>query len=448
MVDKLLKNTFLEMNKLVDTHLPIFSFFTTREHLAYFINLYEKTIVWDEHIVYICCSWWSDSMFLTYLLIWYRHIVKWLPLSITKILHIHHWSSLSDDRLEDVVVQNFGEIFSIEVLHIPKQNHTETSLRRTRWNFYKDCILKNSSLQNVYLCLWHNLDDRIENSFLHFDRGTQRQWIVNMQTVQKKYIFDRTDMYIYTCFRPLLSFPKKTIRWWCGISSIPYVEDTHNHDLTQKRIQYRYCIQELPTKTQQQFYDERIYVYELLEEESSNQEHYFKKLWHPVWRKIDGLYSVPSPSNEQQLVELLTKIGLFVNMSTIRLQEMMKRFHKKQGAWYIGWWRFLFAYWSLFIAKQPHRYVFREQQRKESVLIEQVGISYSIGWYEWYIQHEELLWATLTFPQQGDYVWSLPYMQWAAKQHIPFFRRRSLPIMKKNNIITEVLPYYSSLWNK
>jgi hypothetical protein len=45
---------------------------------------------------------------------------------------------------------------------------------------------------------------------------------------------------------------------------------------------------------------------------------------------------VLSPSNENELVELLVKIGLFVNMSTIRLQEMMKWFSKKQGAWYIN----------------------------------------------------------------------------------------------------------------
>jgi hypothetical protein len=139
---------------------------------------------------------------------------------------------------------------------------------------------------------------------------------------------------------------------------------------------------------------------------------------------------------------------LFVNMSTIRLQEMMKWFSKKQGAWYINWWRFLFGYWSLFIAKQPHRYVFRDHSPQDSLLIEHIGVSYEIGWYEWYIQDQELVWATLTFPKQGDYIWSTTYMQWAAKQHIPFFRRRSLPIIKKNNIIKKVLPHYSLLWNK
>ena len=448
MVDKVQKKTVLEINKLVDMDLPIFSFFSTREYISYFVDLYEKTLSKDKSIVYICCSWWSDSMFLTYLLVWYRHIVKWLPLSITKILHINHWSSLSDDKLEAVVMENFGDIFSIEVLYINKEKQTETILRKKRWKFYKDCLLKNNSLQDVYLCLWHNLDDRIENSFLHFDRGTHRQWIVNMQIVQKKYLFDKKKVHIYTCFRPLLSFPKKTIRWWCDTSSIPYVEDTHNHDLTQKRIQYRYAIQELSVKTKQNFYEERLYVYNLLEEKKINGEGYFKKLWYPVRRKIDGLYSVLAPSNQDELVELLVKIGLFVNMSTLRLGEMMKRFHKKQGSWYIKGWRFLFANWCLYIAKQPNKYVFREYTNNNSILIERLNFFYRIDGFEWYIQDQELVWATLTFPQKGDCVWSKAYMDWAARHRIPFFRRRSLPIIKKNNIIEEVLPHYSLLWNK
>lgn len=442
MVDKLLKNTKRSYKEELKPFQHIFSAFESREKIPYFIKLFKQTGVEDK-IIYIGCSWWPDSMFLTFLLIWYRHIVKWQDLSITRIIHINHNTSASDLFLQDIVVKNFWRIFDIYGVCFEKAAFTETKLRKKRWDFYKQCMQKSEYGQYVYLCLWHNLTDRIENSFLHFDRGTHIWWIVNMQHLQKKNLFVHEEMKTYTCFRPLLSFPKETITSWCDLFWVPYGNDSHNKDTTQKRIQYRNKIQSLPTTKQQQLYNEWIYVYTTLEKDISKQTT-LTKIFFPSFWDIQWLYKADFPVTEHELVSLLSTIDQFTNMSKIRLQEMMKWFRKKEWSLYINWWWFLSAHGELFLAKQKQQSKFREKKYdREEQLTENIDI-YTIAWYERKIHDSSFHGTILTFPAWWDMVWSKTYMKRAARQHIPFFRRRSLPILKKNNRIVAVLP--SSLW--
>lgn len=442
MVDKLITKNKQSLECFSDQQKHIFSSFFDREHTSYFLKLFDKIFTENTKLI-LCCSWWPDSMFLTYLLLRYRHIVKWLPMSITNILHINHATSPSDDLLEALVVKNFWWLFPFDQIKFPQNTSTETVLRKKRRACYLACLKQYTSLQPVYLCLWHNLDDRIENSFLHFDRGTHTQWIINMQVVQKKYYFQSTHMNTYICFRPLLGFPKEQIKQRCDQLSIPYAEDAHNNDTKQKRIQYRKRIQLLPRAHKNQLYEERKWVYQQLEKNLCKEPE-LKKIVYPSFRDIQGLYSTQSPNNEQELANLLSMLGIYVNMSSIRLKEMMHWFLKKKWSRYISWWWFLFASWTLYLARQEKKSLFREKTHHETQLIEKENHTYLFCWYERDIQKKEAVWNCLAFPLGGDKKWSIPYMQRAAKQHIPFFRRRSLPIMKKNNTIVAVLP--PSLW--
>jgi len=399
--------------------------------------------------MYICCSWWPDSMFLTFLLLWYRHIVKWQDLSITNILHINHNTSQSDDLMQDLVYSLFWWVVTIKHLFLEKKEFTETELRKKRQDFYKFSLQENNSLQDVYLCLWHNLDDRIENSFLHFDRWTHIQGIVNMSMKQKKCLYENWGEFMYTCLRPLLWFKKKDISWWCDLLSIPYVIDSHNLDETQKRIQYRRKIEIISPSVQKIFYEERKYVYNKLGKGHESKVS-LNKLVYPSFWKIGSLYVTTLPKSRTELVDLLVRIWIYFNMSSARLYEIMKWFLKREWSMYISWWWFLFWYGELFLAQQEIKSTFRENMSLPSpVLLSENKERYEIDVYTWNVSPNQQKcngWSVVTFPQEGDKWWSKSFTKRAATQQIPFFRRRSLPIIKKNNKITDVLPLQNRPW--
>lgn len=445
MVGKLKNNNTLPIRDLSSFE-DIFLSFQKREDKKYFVDLFD-THLNKKSLLYICCSWWPDSMFLAFLLIRYRHIVKWLPLSITKFIHINHNTSLSDELLEKVVIKNFVWLFDIKKICFEKWGYTESVLRKKRWVFYKECIQETPLWQDVYLCLWHNLTDRIENSFLHFDRGTQIPWIVNMQLVQKKTLFYWKSIKTYTCFRPLLTFPKKSITSLCDRFGIGYENDVHNNDISQQRIQYRKKIEKLSIKDQKVFYEEWKFVYTTLEEKNSD-EIVLQPLFYPAFWGLDWLYKTQLPDSVRQLIKLLTTLGLYTNISKPRLEEMMKWFTKKQWSLNLSWWRFLCAYGQLYLAKKWDTEKFREKYNTTSLYVKECGKSYLIAWYERYIDTKLEDWTELTFTGMWDRIWSIPYMKRAAKKHIPFFRRRALPILKRNGKILEVLPSVLWPWQK
>lgn len=443
MVDKL-KNT-TETKRLTSFE-DIFSSFEKWEEKTYFLKLFDTSLN-TTSLVYICCSWWPDSMFLTFLIVWYRHIVKWLPLSITKIIHVNHNTSVSDELLEKVVFTNFFWLFDIKTTCFEKWRYTETVLRKKRWDFYSTCIQETPLWQNVYLCLWHNLNDRIENSFLHFDRGTHIAWIVNMQVTQKKTIFFWKNLYAYQCFRPLLTLSKKRITSLCNVFGIPYENDMHNTDTSHQRIKYRKKIENLSPNIQKSFYEERTYVYKTLET-SISKEVVLQPIFYPAFWWIDWLYKTDLPSSKEEVRKLLSALGVFTNMSKSRLQEIMKWFKKKNGALYLSWWWFLSAYGHIYLAKQECYEKFRETHATTSVCIQENNTTYSIAWYDWFVDTKIEDWTILTFAGIWDRIWSVSYMRRAAKKHIPFFRRRALPILKRNNKIVAVLPIDLWPWQK
>lgn len=144
-----------------------------------------------------------------------------------------------------------------------------------------------------------------------------------MQMKTTRYLFNCSEMTSYICFRPLLRFQKKQISEWCDQFGIPYYNDSHNSDLDQKRIQYRNAIRTLPKNEQIQFYRERQYVYRSLEKNLTS-DVFLKKIPHPLFRDVLAVYKTICPKTKQHLVALLSLLGIFVNMSTKRLDELMK----------------------------------------------------------------------------------------------------------------------------
>lgn len=444
MIEKKSSSTKIFLEK----HQSIFSSFFSITKKNNFLKLCEALSL-DDKVIYVCCSWWPDSMFLTFLIIWYRHIVKWQSLSITKILHINHNTSREDFLMENLVTHTFGSAFEIKKLCLPNHTYTETQLRKQRRKFYTNCIQSDDSLQCVYLCLWHNLNDRIENSFLHIDRGARLPGIINMKQKQKKYIYGEWlwKRITYTCVRPLLGIEKKVITKWCDQTSIPYLHDRHNFDFTQKRVQYRYMINGLSWMQEKQFYKERKYVYNTLEKDRED-DYLLTNIQAPTFRDISSLYMCSPPINLKNMVTLFRTIWAFTNMSASRLHELMKWFLKKKWAMYMNWWWFLF-WWGkegrLFLAQQKIKNKFWEHIPEMEQLIEKKK-EYTIDIYTGIVCEQDYIGWVVTFPRKGDMFWSKTFVKRASKQHIPFFRRRALPIIKKNDRIVGVLPLLSYPW--
>lgn len=413
---------------------------SSQKEIKQLIYLFDKQDLSNKHLI-LCCSWWPDSMFLTCLLLWYRHIVNRHDVSITKILHINHNTSESDLELLGIVEKLFID-FSLFVRHIPGKNHTETALRKKRRDFYEETIQQYSGT-SVYLCLWHHLDDRIENSFLHMERWTDLFGIINMEEVKTKKLFFAWWYNEYVCFRPLLKYTKKNIEQWCRKFCIPYGYDIHNNDVSQKRIMYRNVIQQLPPDTKKQLYTEWSWVYKYSTKQLPTYNAWYVPILFPSFFKIWWLYKIIPPENVYELRQLLSDMHIFFNMSRSRLEELMRWFYQKKGYVYLHWRWFLYANWNLYTALQPVKTLFWEDVYK--------GVQYKYGhlyglpiqdWIEEIANYDSII----TPIQEGAvYKWK-SLLKYLAKKGVPFFFRRALPIVKKNNIITAVLPQTYWRW--
>ena len=409
-------------------------------------NLFDTFGLDTQHIVLICCSGWPDSMFLSSFLLRYRHIVKWLPMSITKILHIHHNSSPSDDDAENLIDIFYAwvvEICKKKIVDQPHIKYTETLLRKQRRSFFFDCIKKYASLQWVYLCLWHHLDDRIENSFLHFDRWTHLRGIWNMFSYEKKILFHDDWSCEWICCRPLLWIQKNDILHRCKILWLPYIVDTHNHDDTSRRIFYRTHIQRLSTQQKTHFYTDRSYVYTYIESQKIYTPPLLPAKKSP-FREIEDFFQTSIPRSLEQLVVLLDSIWIYTNISKKRLQEMMRWFGKSSWSWYINWRWLLLSYGHLYLAKQQTKKLFREPDQTWWTITTPHTIHR--WWFDRPIPTYTSWWYLLTFAKTGDRYGSTSFTRRANKQRIPFFWRRSLPIIKKNHIVYDVLPREYRPW--
>ncbi len=172
-----------------------------------------------------------------------------------------------------------------------------------------------------------------------------------------------------------------------------------------------------------------------------------KKIPHPLFRDVLGVYKTVCPKTKQHLVALLSLLGIFVNMSTKRLDELMKWCQKDAWSIYIWWWRLLSTYDMLFLVQQPKKRVFWEERYPYVYEMSTKNMLTIDTWYSregWVFMDSD---TVICFPQSWDYIWSVKYMHRAAKQHIPLFRRRSLPILKKNTTIYAVLPKDCWPWN-
>lgn len=391
----------------------------------------------NDLVCLVCCSWWPDSLFLAVFVYRYRHVVKWLPLSITKILHFNHMSHDCDQEASRLVELLFWS--TLEIIYWKTESWskkiTETVLRKQRQKFYTNSLQKfYNPLQSVALCLWHHYNDRIENSILHIDRGAWVKWILNMSRQEKKWFFDNWILLPFTVARPFLTYTKESILSFCSQIQLPFVVDVHNSDLSQKRILLRNALAKKSQEEKNIFYSDRFFVYSYLENKKQ-EECFFSVTTSPFW-PTKQLYCTQKPHCIEQVQQLLSRCGVYSNISTSRLQNLLHSFALAQS-FYMRWRWFLQWKWKTFFCFTWSKNRFWEEVIDDSVVIKSMW-KRQIGSLSIEINDINLIWWTLCFPHVWDKMWSQSFTKRAAKNDIPFFWRRSLPIVKKNNTIQKV----------
>ena len=153
-------------------------------------------------------SWWSDSMFLTYLLskkIWKENII---------LAHFNHKFRKKSD-LEENELKKIFKKWDLRIWYYDWNTFTENNLRRARYEFFKKIWWG-----KYFLALGHNLTDRIETSLLNMLRWGWIDWFLNMKQIDlnKKIL------------RPLINIPKPDIQKKCDLLNIPYFVDETNFD--------------------------------------------------------------------------------------------------------------------------------------------------------------------------------------------------------------------------
>ncbi len=103
-----------------------------------------------------------------------------------------------------------------------------------------------------------------------------------------------------------------------------YIEDIHNKDATQKRIEYRKRIALQSHHKKNEMYTERSFIYSYLESDHTYES--FFPVFSPPCRPCKQLYCATTPQTISQLQQQLTWCGLYTNISEKRLQNLLHTF--------------------------------------------------------------------------------------------------------------------------
>ena len=156
------------------------------------------------------------------------------------------------------------------------------------------------------------------------------------------------------------------------------------------------------------------------------------------------MYYTITPTTIHQLQQQLSWCGLYTNISEKRLKSLLEAFSTAQSFYLQGRW-FLQRKWQTFFCFTWSNLRFWEESIQNNIAIKGLW-KYEIWWLEIEIDESSMVWGEICFPKVWDKIWSISFMKRASKQAIPFFWRRSLPIVKKNNRIQKVFTNFLQEW--
>ena len=196
--------------------------FSKFDNIFYNLSKYD---FWNKKIL-VAVSGGPDSMFLSVLI--YAFFVKNnLDLDNLFFIHCNHKTRLETD-LEQRFIEDFFKWLNISVAVYDEninKTKTENNLRKWRYQIFKNSIEKNKI---DYLLTGHNLTDRIESTFMNLFRGCGLNGFESMKFEDKNNLLVDEKNINFKILRPLLSYTKVEIEWFCNDKNIQYVVDKTN----------------------------------------------------------------------------------------------------------------------------------------------------------------------------------------------------------------------------
>lgn len=176
-----------------------------------FFNKYNIT---DKDFIIIACSWWSDSMYLTY------EIAQFFPKSQIILAHFNHQLRWEESNRDENFIINTGfnyEIWSFDIYEFAKELKIwiEEAARIKRYEFLEKISQK---YWNCFIFTGHHLDDSIETFFFNILRWTKLKGLIWIEEKNWKIL------------RPLLKLTKSQILEKCAINNIDFINDSSNED--------------------------------------------------------------------------------------------------------------------------------------------------------------------------------------------------------------------------
>ena len=288
-------------------------------------------------------SGWPDSR-LAFALLNDYYFSKWRDTQLLIVAHFHHGQRKESDKEQQQIFKWYKNYHIYYNTDIPKKWQKETALRNLRKEFFKEVCQKEDVM---HIATWHNLDDRIETSFINIIQGTSLQGLHNMT------FCDYREWLLY--IRPLINRQKKLIQDLCAVNNIEYFIDPSNADtaFTLRNALRHDIFPKITTLTSRsKWYNSWSTIYRQLEyiiKDERNDRLTIRSLpLYPSWG-ADFCYSirlfwssVNKKYTENDRAFLFQKLGIYKRISHKTLEEWVRFSNKSEDGYkYLSWVYFL-----------------------------------------------------------------------------------------------------------
>lgn len=399
--------------------------FKTEFHETYaLLESFYNTLKWEK--VAIAVSWWSDSIFLSFLLLsFYKE--KNLETANLHFLHCNH-KIREESEIEAEYLKNFFKNYNFQ-LFIRKDitEKTEEALRERRYQRFNE-YCKDNWIN--YLFFWHNLTDKIETSLMNTIRWCWLNWFFNMETISSHPLLNEEIKVI----RPLLSLPKSKIENFCITNQIKFFEDKTNFDTStslRNKLRLDFISPLSKLWNEDTFFESWNTIYNSIKNDQT--QNYLLPLKTCPYRNASNAYKWAIPNNLITTESLaLTLSNLWIPIKKWELNELLQRlknswegFHELQN-------RTLFHSHSETYFIQSTKKFWEKELHLEKLI--------KTAWIQNFWKYlldipENLIWATIRFPKPWDHYKNKLLTKRAINQKIPIFWRNILPLAEKNEKI-------------
>jgi len=399
--------------------------FNTKFHETYsFLESFYEKLKWEK--IAIAVSWWSDSIFLSYLILSF-YVEKNLDTNNIHFLHCNH-KIREESETEAKYLTNFFNKYNFKLfIRDNSKEQKEEALRERRYQQFNTYCCDNKI---KYLFFWHNLTDKLETSLMNTIRWCGLNGFLNMETISNHPLLDK-NIYV---IRPLLSLPKSEIEEFCIKNKIKYFEDKTNFDTStslRNKIRHEFIIPLSKLWKENIFFQSWNTIYnEIISNKAQNYLLPIKTC--PYWNATNS-YKWAIPKN---LITTETLANVFSSLWIIikkwELNELLQRL-TNNGEWYhVFEWRTLFhSHSEIYFIQSDKKFWEKELHLEKEI---------KTAWIQCFWKYKidipsSLIWTTIRFPAPWDHYKNKLLTKRAINQKIPIFWRNILPLAEKDKKI-------------